>query len=313
MRISERVGIIINPASGREDWKKAEKLIYRTVNSSSNKVKILKGRTVYEYSCQLLGWADKIILVGGDGSLNSLAQAIFDKRRNPLILFIPTGTANDMAYNLNLSKNIMENLNLLFEGVGKNIDLAVVETSEEKRVFLNNFGLVASVELLKKFKKLKEKYPPSIAYLFTFFNTFLNGFSDPKISVEMEFEKSVHQQTRKRTSVCFLGNGARCGRFFKATPEADLSDGFLDFCFMSKMLRVSMLEYLFDYMFGNHLFKKRVLTFDDHLPQVKGLKIYLEEPKEYQIDGDIMEPEKSFHVQISEDRLKFLVPKEDLG
>lgn len=310
MRVPERVGVIINPASGNGRWKKAEKLIKKNLNLESKNVKIVRGKEVYNFSSQLLDWATLIVLVGGDGSLNSLAQAIYEKRENPKILFIPTGTANDMAYNLKLSKIMENNVSLIYDSDAKNVDLGLVKTKDGTRVFVNNFGLVASVEIIKKFKELKDKYPKIIAYLFTALSVFKNGFSDPKVSIEMEFEKRFHQQTRKRTSVCLLGNGIRAGKFFKATPEADLSDGFLDFCFMSKMLRVSMPEYLFDYLTGVHLLKKRVLTFDNKLPKVKGLKIELEKPKEYQIDGDVMGPEKSFSIRISEQRLKFLVPKE---
>jgi diacylglycerol kinase (ATP) len=313
MKIPKRIGIIINPASGNDDWKKAERLIKETFPFDSRKLKIIKGKEVYDFSCHLLDWASLIILVGGDGSLNSLAQAIFDKRENLKILFVPTGTANDMAYNLKLPEIMENNLFLAFESKAKNVDLGVVKTRNNTQVFVNSFGLVASVEIIKKFKQLKEKYPKPLAYLFTALSIFKNGFSDPKITIEMEFEKSLHQQTRKRTSVCLLGNGVRSGKFFKVTPEADLSDGFLDFCFMSKMLRVSMPEYLLGYMTGIHKFKKRVLTFDDHLPQIKGLKVELEKPKEYQIDGDVMAPEKKFSVNILEQRLKFLVPEEELN
>ncbi|MGM0439456.1 MAG: diacylglycerol/lipid kinase family protein [Patescibacteria group bacterium] len=304
----EPIGIIINPYSGGNKWKKAEKIINK-INFDSKKVKIFKGKEVYESTCKLFDWANLIIVVGGDGSLNSAVQAIVDKDENPALLFIPTGTANDMAYNLNLPKNIEETFSLISKGKEKKIDIGQVNVLGGEHVFVNVFGLSASAELIERFKRIEKNNPKFLSYLGAFWESFFKSFSHPEVNVKLEFEKSKLWTSKREASLCLVSNGERCGRFFKTSPNADMEDGLVDFCFRGKMFRFSMVSNLISFITGRHIFHKSIDKTNGYLPRVKGIEISLEKPKAYQIDGDVMDPKKYFYIKVLEKRLRVLVPK----
>lgn len=309
MTALEPIGIIINPFSGRKRWKSAEMVIDQSFNFNSRKVKVFKSKKIYELTCQLSGWANLIIVVGGDGSLNSAAKAIVNTDSNPTLLFVPTGTANDMAYNLKLPNKIEEVISLISKGSVKKIDLGTVNTLGKKEVFTNVFGLSASVELIQRFKELEDKSSVrAFSYLGTAWKSFWESFSNPEINVKIEFKKSRLWKSKKSSTLCLVSNGKRCGRFFKLAPKAKMNDGLLDFCFSDKIFRFNMPENLVSFITGSHISRNRVETVDDYLPQVKGIEFTLAEPRNYQVDGDIMEAKKYFYVKVLEKRLKVLTP-----
>ena len=139
--------------------------------------------------------------------------------------------------------------------------------------------------------------------------SFLKGFSHPKVKVKLEFKKSRLWTGKREVSLCLVSNGIRCGRFFKISPKAEMQDGMLDFYFRGKMIRSSMLSNLIAFMSGRHIYHKSVDKNNDYLPRVKGIEIDLENPKTYQIDGDVMDAKKYFYIKVLEKRLRVLVPK----
>ena len=102
----------------------------------------------------------KIVILGGDGTINEVLNGIADFSRVKLAL-IPTGSGNDFSRGLNLPRhNPKKSLEMILNaGEGRKIDLGVVESSEngKKRIFgiSAGFGLDAIVGTGNNSSKIK--------------------------------------------------------------------------------------------------------------------------------------------------------------
>lgn len=305
----EPVGIVINPYAGNDQWKKAEKAVDQAFNVNCRKVKLFKKKEVFESVSSLLGWAKLIIIIGGDGSFKNAARAIVRNNHSASLLFIPTGTANDMAYNLRIPKNPKKVLNLISGGVEKEIDIGEINTENKKHIFVNVFGLAGSVDLIQRFKELKEQFPRFFSYAGAFGKSLFSGFLNSETKIEIIFRKGITWKF-ERTSLCMVMNGQRCGRFFKMAPKAKLDDGLLDLCFASKLYRLNMLN-VFDYCSGRFISGSNVKKIDGSLPQADQFDLKLGKARKFQADGDIIGKARKFHINTLKKKIRVLVPKRE--
>ena len=59
---------------------------------------------------------DEIIFAGGDGTFNDITNSICKNEHRPPLGYIPCGTANDIAKNLRISRNVKKAIKLILEG-----------------------------------------------------------------------------------------------------------------------------------------------------------------------------------------------------
>lgn len=85
------------------------------------------------------------LICGGDGTVNATLQCMLKHKMSdkplPPICLISSGTANDLAHEIDISKRVDQAARLLFEGKEKQIDLIEVESGNEKKYMLTNGGI----------------------------------------------------------------------------------------------------------------------------------------------------------------------------
>ncbi|MBQ0039941.1 MAG: hypothetical protein KBS64_05900, partial [Treponema sp.] len=82
-----------------------------------------------------------IVILGGDGTVNDAVQGIKDFD-NTTLAYIPTGSSNDFARDLGLSKNVKKNLNRILESKEAVLmDIGQVETERGTRRFAVSSGI----------------------------------------------------------------------------------------------------------------------------------------------------------------------------
>ncbi|MFO8000101.1 MAG: diacylglycerol kinase family protein [Marinilabilia sp.] len=86
------------------------------------------------------------VAVGGDGTVNILAEIL--KNRPVKLGIIPTGSANGMAYELNLPTNIDQAFSVIARGASKRIDLLKINR-QYTAVHLSDLGMNARI--IKRF------------------------------------------------------------------------------------------------------------------------------------------------------------------
>ena len=60
--------------------------------------------------------ADVICFGGGDGTFNLVVNEVLKNETRPILAYIPSGTANDIASNLKISKNVKKAVKVICEG-----------------------------------------------------------------------------------------------------------------------------------------------------------------------------------------------------
>ncbi len=105
---------------------------------------------------------DYIIFSGGDGTFNDICNCISNETNRPIIGYIPSGTANDIAKNLKISKNIKKALKIILNG--KVIKHDVGKINDRYFMYVCGCGTFTSVsyKTAQKWKKLFK----TLAYAF---------------------------------------------------------------------------------------------------------------------------------------------------
>ena len=148
--MEKRLMLIINPRSGKSKKKKVFSAIEETIRD--------EGWTVETYFTESRGHAtelaeraggyDRIVCVGGDGTLNEVINGLMTLEKRPEIGYIPAGSTNDFAAGIGLPRSIGKSARLAGSDGISAIDVgAFINDKEEKRYFsyVASFGMFTRV------------------------------------------------------------------------------------------------------------------------------------------------------------------------
>jgi diacylglycerol kinase (ATP) len=86
---------------------------------------------------------DVIVASGGDGTMNEVVDGLMECEKRPLLGYIPTGTVNDFASSLKISKNIMKAVDGILQG--KTFACDIGSFNEEYFTYVAAFGAFTDV------------------------------------------------------------------------------------------------------------------------------------------------------------------------
>lgn len=272
--------VIVNPASksgrGRQIWAELEQIFIE--KSISYKVLFSKRaghvtHIVSKLTAPLLEdkAADpiKLIILGGDGTMNEALQGISDFER-VWLGYIPTGSSNDLARDLQLPKSPSDTLLTILEGKPvRTMDLGTLtyqHTSEECsrlhadrisdiRYFSVSSGIgfdaaVCEEALASRFKNTLNKLRlGKLTYLVIALKQLLAAKS---VSCDIYLdENSTPIHLNRFLFTAFMLHKYEGGGF-KFCPMADATDGLLDLCVVGNMPKPVILFALPTAFFGKH-------------------------------------------------------------
>lgn len=163
-----------------------------------------------------------IIAAGGDSTYNEIANGILigagGKAVETTFGILPMGTANDLADNLGIPKDLQAAARLIAAGNTRPLDVCRVN----ERYFVNNSGLgfeptVTVIQM--KMKRLKG----ILRYLVA---TLVAVGKNPGWEMSLEWDQGSYNGPVKLVSI---GNNPRTGGIFYTVPSADPFDGKLTF------------------------------------------------------------------------------------
>jgi diacylglycerol kinase (ATP) len=162
-----------------------------------------------------------VIAAGGDGTYSEVINGIVNANNNDgSIVFgiLPLGSANDLADNLALPKDLDSAAHLIASGNTEMMDLCKVND----RYFDNNaaIGLEPYITLIQqRITRLKGS--------FRYLTATLRGVLDnPQWEMELEWEGGAYSGL---ITLVTVGNSPRTGGIFYMTPHANPFDGMLTF------------------------------------------------------------------------------------
>ena len=148
--------IIYNPESGYKKNKMDEAEVRKILNDNNYEVVFMKTCKKGDATDYLLNidYADLVIIVGGDGTLNEAVSGNL-KRDKPLLLsHLPVGTVTDVGKLYGFTKNISSDLYSMLDGEVKNIDVGLI--NNKPFLYVACFGNFTNIsyETPRKLKKM---------------------------------------------------------------------------------------------------------------------------------------------------------------
>lgn len=184
-----------------------------------------------------------IVAVGGDGTCGRIANTILRSAAQCRLAVVPTGTGNDFAKTLGVSRYAPEQVaDLVVRGEATRIDVGLADGF----YFLNScgFGFDASVlEASNRVRFLKGDAVyiySALGQLFTYRGMEVSANGAPGVK-------------RGRMLMVTVSNGRYLGGAFKIAPHASVFDGKLDACFFGDSNVVERVRLFVGAMRGTHI------------------------------------------------------------
>lgn len=208
--------------------------------------------------------APTILVVGGDGTLNEVAQAYLDDdgqpRPGPNLALLPAGTGGDFARGCDLDGSVAGAVARLREARARSLDLGVLRLAGPGGTPVHHaFVNVASVGISGAVDARVENGPKWLggkaAFLLGTLSATLTYRNAP---VEIHVDGQCWH--RGRVLVVALGNGSRFGGGMQIAPEARWDDGLLDVVCVGDLERLQLLGAFSSIYSGQHLQHPQVTT-----------------------------------------------------
>lgn len=239
--------IVYNPQTGKKGLRALnsliDKLVERYFEYDIHHTQLDSLATEKQIREKIESYTD-IVSIGGDGTLNTLSNALAFKDI-PLGI-IPCGTGNDFSRHVYNKKDDV--LATVIDGTPKKIDLGWCN----ERYFMNVLGVGYDSKIVEDTKDDNKKLFRSFFYLWNAIK-YLPIYKENKIHI-----KSGEVNKNEDTFLAAFGNGSFFGSGMNITPNADISDGVLDFCWVGKLSFLKKLYCVIKIFSGKHLSVKNI-------------------------------------------------------
>lgn len=320
--------IIVNPASksgrGAKIWSMLEPVLnereieYRVLFSrqAGHVISLVRDLCVSNLTPEA-GSVLNLIVLGGDGTLNETLQGItdFDRVR---IGYIPTGSSNDMARDLRLSKDplvILEQILacreplkmdlgcLTYESVSDQLSRQHSRELTRKRYFAVSAGIgydaaVCEEALASKFKNVLNKIGlGKLTYLTIALKQLI---TTPKVTCEILLDEKTRIHLPKFLFVAGMIHKYEGGGF-KFCPAASFQDGRLNVCVVGNIPKWLVLIALPTAFSGKHYRFKGI----DHYTAEK-LSIQTSAPLWVHTDGEVSIKSDAITITCEKEKIQLL-------
>ena len=239
-----------------------------------------------------------IIICGGDGTVNQVANAVrgFDVN----IGIIPMGSGNGLAFAAKIPKRADKALDVIFKGHSAPIDSFYIN----KKFSCMLCGLGFDAQVAHDFAKQKKRG------LATYIKQSTRNFF---LAKPYPFGLSVDGNTFT-TDAFFISiaNSNQFGNNFTIAPQASLQDGLLDIVVVNKMSKLRMLFAVLKQIRNGQvrIYEDKKYHYNEiHYFHTKKLLIQNPQLAPLHIDGDPAETAPQFEIEIIEKAFRLLLPK----
>lgn len=306
----DKVHVIVNPFSARGKtgllWQDIREIVHHYF-SEYKYIFTEKPSQATEIARDLLQRGfDLIIGVGGDGTLNEIANGFFCHtsqkiiNENASLGIIPSGTGSDFIRFLKIPKDFRKSVALIKNSLARKIDVGRVTYSEgnepHSRYFINiaDFGLGA--EVIRKMASV----PAAKRNAFSYYRGLLSVIRSYK-SKQVHITLDDQREIEGNYSIGAVANGRIFGGGMIIAPQAEPDDGYFDLVLVKEMSPAQIV-----------LNSRRLYTGNIHLHpgvtiiRAKKISVRSNEPVFIEYDGELGHCLPA-DFQILEKQLKFRV------
>ncbi|MGZ4353207.1 MAG: diacylglycerol/lipid kinase family protein [Gaiellaceae bacterium] len=221
-----------------------------------------------------------LVVVGGDGTLNEVANGIGDLEEPPAVALVPRGTGRDFARTFGIGSDFDAAVRTALEGEERVLDLGRIayrawNGEDAEGWFVNIGGAGISGAIAKRANDSTKVFGGRLSYLVAIVAVFLRWqVCEMTVDVDGERRSGLMHEV-------FVANGAFLGGGLHMCPEADPGDGLFDVLLLGHLTKRDLAFTLPKAYKGKHLphpkaelLRGRVVTVD------------AEQPLPVQLDGE---------------------------
>ena len=174
-----------------------------------------------------------IVVAGGDGTIDGVAGAMVGS--SATLGIIPTGTRNNLAFNLGIPGGIADAVALLRDGTELRIDVGRVHSGHTRRWFLEG----AALGLISDLYPLADDFQHgNLAQIGGLLSTLISS-TPSRLRINLD----GHKHLATTAHMMMIANMPFLGPHFQISPNVSFRDGHLDVFTFSDMSKLNMLTY----------------------------------------------------------------------
>jgi YegS/Rv2252/BmrU family lipid kinase len=255
-----RTQVIVNPESNQGRTRRRWKHIREAIRSFIQEFRTEfteKPLQAIEITREAIKSGHELIIgVGGDGTMNEIANGFFESRRiiNPetTLGIVPSGTGSDLTRSLNIPPRLRDALRIITQAPSTPIDVGRVtfradSGGETERFFLNvaDFGVGGEVVRQVNQRRLQRK---ASSYIRCLVST-MRRYQSKRVRVRVDGrELPVEDYV-----IGAVANGRIFGKGMKFAPHARLNDGQFDIILVKDMGFLEFCRHGWRVFLGTHL------------------------------------------------------------
>ena len=294
----KNIAFIINPISGSRETQNAKKRLPKLIMQTLDAEQWLPNITFTEYAGHATELAhqfarmgfDAVVAVGGDGTVNEVAQGV--RGTQTALGIIPMGSGNGFARHLNIPVKPNKALEMLNHSEPISVDYGLANG----RMFVSTCGTGFDAVVADQFAGSNKR-----GFATYLQNTIREAFSYTPQTYHLVGDGL--DVTHKAFLITFA-NANQWGYEAVIAPKASVHDGKMDIMLMSSHAILGSASLALRLFAGS--------IDDSHFMdtlRAKEITLEREEAAPFHIDGDPVEMEKDIHIQIVPDGMRVLVEK----
>lgn len=285
--------VIYNPVSGKKDFDTHLTYVQNRLEEHDYSVKIQATErpkhaiSLTKTACQ--EHVDLLLIAGGDGTFHECLNGIANSEFKPVVGYIPSGTACDLANTLRIPKKVDQAMDIILSGEVVKMDYT--NSNKGSFIYVTAIGTYVDISYVTD-SKLK-KYLGYLAYLITGVKEF---FTIPMIKTKIEHDDGFF---RGYYSLILVVNSKKVAGF-SIVPNPILDDG-----------KVDVVLYKYIPLFNNLIYFISFILSPKVLPGVRKfrtskLKIYTDHPHKWNMDGEEADS-GNLNIQVQRQALQIIV------
>ncbi|MEN1760086.1 diacylglycerol kinase family protein [Anoxynatronum sibiricum] len=269
--------VLVNPSSGRGRGGAMAARITQALRESGIEFRYFEteksGDATSITEAFPLGGYDRLLVVGGDGTINEAVKGLRDLTL-PLALF-PAGTGNDAARFVGIQDEATA-LKTAFQGAPRKIDLGWA--SGDHFVNIYSFGLDAAIAT--QANRWKHLLPGWVLYPAALVKTILS-FQPPRVSYTLTTPAGEIIHRKETILLMAICNGSHYGGGMQINPAANPRDGIMELCVVREMPRWKLLLLFPTVYKGTHVSFREVT-----IEKITSMSFKAEKPSLLNRDGE---------------------------
>ncbi|MFE3846655.1 diacylglycerol/lipid kinase family protein [Flavobacterium sp. LB3P45] len=229
---------------------------------------------------------ERIIVVGGDGTIKMVAEAM--EKENVIVGILPAGSANGLAVDLDLNLTLDENLKIAF--LNDYIEIDVITINDKISLHLSDLGLNA--ELIKNYENATVR--GKLGYALQAVNTLID-FEGPFTATITANNQTINCVA----TMIVIANSKKYGTGVVINPFGVMNDG---------MFELVILKNLDLYVFGQIITGNMPIESNDvEIISTNQAVIKTNFPVSFQMDGEYCGKETEYNVEILHKQMKVAI------